>query len=168
MATRTEPRRRETAGAPPRRSTRAPATQETPVLRPADNRPQRRMIRTEAVTQDAPTPVKRTKTSTRHSPTPSAPRVVKSTRNVIRTEPGDVTRTELFTEKREQAKFLAPAQFLLVMFGVVIVSVFAFGLLREDTAQALPEKPDTNEIIEFEPTSTSTNTGILRGNDGGE
>lgn len=95
------------------------------------------------------------------------PRVRKSTRNVIRTEPGEVvTRTEVFTEKREQARFIAPAQFLLVTLCVVAVSVFAFGLLRGEPEQALPEKPDMHETIQFEPSSTSTNTGILRGQDG--
>lgn len=161
-------RQRPAAGTPPRstrstrstrpqageapRSTRRPSTRKAPQAvseAPVKSSTPKRMIRTEPVAQDKPTPVRKGK---------------KSTRNVIRTEPTDITRTEIFTEKREQARFLAPAQFLLVMFGVIVISVFAFGLLRGGEEQALPEKPDPNEVIEFEPNSTSTNTGILRGN----
>lgn len=144
-------------------STRKPRTRAEAPPKPSAPR---RMIRTEAVPQDEPTPVKTGRKATRNTAATDAPRAGKSTRNVIRTEPGEVTRTEIFTEKRTQAKYLAPAQFLLVMFGVVIVSVFAFGLLQGDTEQTLPEKPDPNEELRFEPNSTSTNTGILRGGGG--
>lgn len=146
----------------PRPSTRKPrtVTKEAPKTSSAP----KRMIRSEAVPQVAPPTTRRSTRSTRDTEVP--PKVGQSTRHVIRTEPSEVTRTEIFTEKREQARFLAPAKFLVAMFGVVVVSVFAFGLLREDAEEIAAEPAETNQVIEFEPHSTSTNTGILRGSNG--
>lgn len=59
------------------------------------------------------------------------------------------------------------SEFIFVMFFLVVVSVFAFGLLRgESTAQGGIEKPEYqsyDQVYEHKGT-TSTNTGILRGN----
>lgn len=77
------------------------------------------------------------------------------------------SRAEVFEERREAKRFVAPIQFLLVMFMVMVVSVFAFSLLRGDPVAQLPG-PDRGgdhvETIYRKDGTTSTNTGILRGN----
>ncbi|TMU86583.1 hypothetical protein FGG79_00065 [Bacillus sp. BHET2] len=78
------------------------------------------------------------------------------------------SRTEVYGERREAKKLTAPIQFVLVMFIVVVVSVFAFGLLRGDPTAQRPDRPDQErgagtEVFYEKEGTTSTNTGILRG-----
>lgn len=133
----------------PRRSTRPQASETTPKRR--STRPQetaattstRRIIRTEP-------PV-----------APATPSGRKSTRRVIRTEAEEISRLSHFAEKRQQARYLAPLQFAGVLFGVVVVTVFAYGLLGTEEVATPETSTSATETIEVD--STSTNTGILRG-----
>lgn len=79
-------------------------------------------------------------------------------------------RREYYGEQREKKRMSAPLHFMLVMFLVVCISVFAFGLLRGNSpANTKPSKPEqTNQEVIYEQNqksggTTSTNTGILRG-----
>lgn len=79
-------------------------------------------------------------------------------------------RQEYYGEQREKKRMSAPLHFMLVMFLVVCISVFAFGLLRGNSpANTKPSKPEqTNQEVIYEQNqngggTTSTNTGILRG-----
>lgn len=79
-------------------------------------------------------------------------------------------RQEYYGEQREKKRMSAPLHFMLVMFLVVCISVFAFGLLRgHNPANTKPSKPEqTNQEVIYEQHqngggTTSTNTGILRG-----
>lgn len=74
------------------------------------------------------------------------------------------SRTEVYGGRREVKRTLAPVRFIFAVFVAVCISVFAFGLLRDT--------PDTNDkaststgntYLEKEGGTTSTNTGILRG-----
>lgn len=76
------------------------------------------------------------------------------------------SRSKVFEARREANRLMAPVQFILVMFLVVIVSVFAFGLLRGGPTAQMPERPKGGEDVEIiyeKEGTTSTNTGILRG-----
>lgn len=76
------------------------------------------------------------------------------------------SRTKALEERRETQRYVAPIQFFAVMFLVIVVSVFAFGLLRGDPVAQQPNRPSSNdqvEIIYEKEGTTSTNTGILRG-----
>lgn len=119
-----------------------------------------------------------------------APRVRKSTRapkadaastsvRVIKRKPGETrpevaaprlsTRnvapevTENRTDRLIAKRFQGPMKVVLVLFGVIVVSVFAFGLLR-DIPEAMEEhEPEPmHEVLQFERLPNSTNTGILR------
>lgn len=114
------------------------------------------------------------KTSTRGNAVPSAePVSVKRIQIFKRPEfekpkpkvfAAGASRTKVYGEKREAKRNLAPVQFFLVMFLVVVVSVFAFGLLQENPEMAKPDRPDgAGESVIYEKGTTSTNTGILRG-----
>src|SRR5699024_3864238 len=84
------------------------------------------------------------------------------------------SRTQLQGERRETKRNLTPVQFITAMSVVIIVSVFAFGILRGDlSAQrttntnqdsgSTPNQGPGEEVIYGERGTTSTNTGILRG-----
>ncbi|WP_142130483.1 hypothetical protein [Bacillus sp. SLBN-3] len=78
----------------------------------------------------------------------------------------NISRTKVYGEKREANRLAAPLKFVMVMFVVVVVSVFAFGLLRGDLTAQRPERPDVGsgtEVFYEKEGTTSTNTGILRG-----
>jgi hypothetical protein len=75
------------------------------------------------------------------------------------------SRTKAFEERREAKRFVAPIRFIAVMFLVIVVSVFAFGLLRGDPVvqQSNKSAGDDVKVIYEKEGTTSTNTGILRG-----
>src|SRR5690606_27576786 len=99
-----------------------------------------RMIRTE------PTPSARQQARVRQAPLDSPSRTRPSTRRVIHSEAPK--RVEVLTVKREQSKFKAPLQFTAIMFGAVIVSVAAFGLLRGEQPAVNPGPPVENAAVE--------------------
>lgn len=70
-------------------------------------------------------------------------------------------------KKREKWRKDAPGQFIIAMFLVVIVSFFAFNLLRGDDptiTNGTATKENMQDAMEYKKsTGTSTNTGILRG-----
>lgn len=78
-----------------------------------------------------------------------------------------VNRTMVYGQKREQARYIAPINFLVVIFLAICISVVAFGILRSGEEPALIDDDSPNggyvEVLPTKP-STSTNTGILRGN----
>jgi len=49
------------------------------------------------------------------------------------------------------------------MFFVVVASTLAFGLLRDDNANAGSEWESSKKTYKSRQSNTSTNTGILRG-----
>lgn len=110
-------------------------------------------------------------TSTRASST-------RTSRSSTRSDSGQSTRNQRQAEIREankaekKANQPAPIQvfseYVIVMFFILVVSVIAYGLLKGDPV-AQVEKPDQPSFTQVEvqrdkPGTTSTNTGILRGN----
>lgn len=95
------------------------------------------------------------------------------TRPRTKTKPRQVTGSRVSTkahsrnQKREKWRKEAPGQFIIAMFLVVIVSFFAFNLLRGDDptiTNGTATKENMQDAMEYKKsTGTSTNTGILRG-----
>lgn len=109
-------------------------------------------------------PSTRKRTSTRGESGSVQVEVDRSTPSEFRSS---TSRVKVFEARREAQRFVAPTQFLLVMFLVMVVSVFAFGLLRGEPVAQLPgpnRGTDNVDIIFKKDGTTSTNTGILRGN----
>jgi len=137
--------------------------------RPSVQEPRRKASTRNRTAVDPANPITRKRASTRGG---SGSAQAKHDHSRVESPPSNdssarPSRAEVFEERREAKRFVAPIQFLLVMFMVVVVSVFAFSLLRGDPVAQLPG-PDRGgdhvETIYKKDGTTSTNTGILRGN----
>ncbi|MGX1195889.1 hypothetical protein [Metabacillus sp. SLBN-84] len=156
-------------GRPSTRRTRGTAglTERKPEIA---RKPGERRVRssTRGTTQDQPAADRPVRTaSTRNRQVGQTTRVRASTRQSVspahNTSPN---RTQVQGARREVKRNQAPLQFVAVMFFVVIVSVFAFGLLQGNPASNEVVRPDGEsgfEVIYEKNGTTSTNTGILRG-----
>lgn len=76
------------------------------------------------------------------------------------------SRTKVYGEVREQKRVIAPVNVFAMLFLVLFIFMIAFGLLRSGEDRVV--KNDTSNQHEIVKPSTSTNTGILRGTDGGK
>lgn len=77
-----------------------------------------------------------------------------------------LNRTDVYGERREQARWRAPLNFLFVIFITIVISVVAFALLRDSSPGVNQEgvlRDHSGEVIYYDRGNISTNTGILRG-----
>ncbi|MCR6108697.1 hypothetical protein HXA34_20585 [Salipaludibacillus agaradhaerens] len=74
------------------------------------------------------------------------------------------SRAKVNGEQRAIKRSMAPVQFVTLVFFLIVVSVFSFGLLRGGyESQGANSQNRGSDIHLEEKGTTSTNTGILRG-----